>query len=166
MALCHSRSFLQFNKRHAFTLASRYRYRSIPLTKTATHKHRQVSKEKSCRGVWYLIGRCWAEFYSWNRGISINSGPPSKNAREGTLSLCYQPDKLMSTAGPPLATFFFQCLQKWLVHVFTQYMEDQMLQCRLSLFPSPFPSLCLNFPKSRLKGLLGSDFLLHFRHFH
>lgn len=54
-APCHSGSFLRFIKRHSFTLASRYRNWSIAMTKAATHRCRQVSKEKAAEGSNILL---------------------------------------------------------------------------------------------------------------
>lgn len=146
-ALYHSRSSPQFNKRHSFTLASMYTYRSIPMTKTATHKTQaNVQGAKLQRDIissWQALSRA----LQLEDRISINSGHLSKNAWKGTLSLCYQPNQLMSTAGPP---FFFQCLWMWLL--------------RFIMFPQNMCSLCLPFspsaPRSRLNGLLGAEFSL------
>lgn len=54
-------SFLQFIKRHSFTLASRYKQRSIPMIKTATHKTQaSVQGEKLRRdpiSCWQILSR-------------------------------------------------------------------------------------------------------------
>lgn len=111
-ALYHSQSAPQFNKRHSSTLASMYTYRSVPTTKTATHKTQaSVQGAKLQRDIissWQILSRA----LQLEERISINSGRSSKNARKGTLSLCYQPNQLMSPARPRLVTFFFQCLWK------------------------------------------------------
>lgn len=113
-ALYHSRSAPQFNKRHSFPVAFRYRYRAMPMTKTATHKTQaSVQGAKLQRDIssWQILSRA----LQLEERISITSGHSSKNARKGTLSLSYQPNQLMSTAGPCLVTGFFPVFWKWLL---------------------------------------------------
>lgn len=139
-ALCQSQSFLQFIKRCSFPLVSRSTYKSVSVTKQELTKHRQVSKEKSCRGSNVLLADTGQSSTAGKDGQVEILGLLAKMPERGPFPFVVNQINWRPKQSPLWPPAFCQCLQKWLIHNVSM-QQTYFLSPLFSYSPSQCPQI-------------------------